>query len=31
MKAFAIYKTLTVAGALKKMQELQLQIANPHN
>ena len=25
------YKTLTVAGALKKMQELQLQIANPQN
>jgi arylsulfatase A-like enzyme len=25
------YKTLTVAGALKKMQELQLQMANPHN
>jgi len=25
------YKTLTVAGALKKMQEIQLQIANPHN
>jgi arylsulfatase len=25
------YKTLTVAGALKKMQEVQLQIANPQN
>jgi arylsulfatase A-like enzyme len=25
------YKTLTVAGALKKMQELQLQLANPQN
>jgi len=25
------YKTLTVAGALKKMQEIQLQMANPHN
>jgi arylsulfatase len=25
------YKTLTVAGALKKMQEIQVQIENPHN
>src|SRR5436190_981507 len=25
------YTTLTVVGALKKMQDLQLQIANPHN
>jgi arylsulfatase len=25
------YKTLTVVGALKKMQEVQLQIANPQN
>ena len=25
------YTTLTVVGALKKMEDLQLQIANPHN
>jgi hypothetical protein len=25
------YKTLTVAGALKKMQEIQLQMPNPQN